>query len=179
MSEITEESLVLQAIDGSHEAFAGLYDRHFNKVYRYVYFKVTSKSEAEDITQEVFLKALGAIGNYKPRQVPFTAWLFRIAHNEVVDYYRSRSKKETVQLNENVAYTTVDPVAIAEHTVDMESVNKAILKLTPAQREVITLRFAAEMSIAEVAGTLKKSEGTIKALQFTATVSLRKLLMNK
>ena len=89
-----EESLVRQAIDGSQLAFSRLYDEHFDKVYRYIYFRVTNQAEAEDLTQEVFLKALNEIGSYKWRDVPFTSWLFRIARNQVVDYIRKQSKQK-------------------------------------------------------------------------------------
>lgn len=179
MSVSTDENLVREAINGNQEAFALLYDKHFNKIYRYVYLKVNKRTEAEDLTQDVFLKALGAISSYKWRQVPFSAWLFRIAHNEVIDYYRKQGKKEFVQLDNNVTETKDDPVSLAEASFEKGELMAALQKLSPAQREVITLRFASELSIAEVAKTLGKREGTIKALQFNGTAALRKILSEK
>ncbi len=172
-----EEILVRQAIEGKEDAFAQLYDRHFDKVYRYIYFKVGNRLEAEDLTHEVFFKALEAIGSYKWRQLPFSSWLFRIAQNEVIDYFR-RQKKETT-LEEKILPTEDDPMAIAEQSLEREQLMAAVDKLSPAQREVIYLRFIAELSIAEVAQILGKSEGTIKALQYNGIVALKKILTGK
>lgn len=179
MSISTDENLVREAINGNQEAFALLYDKHFDKIYRYVYLKVSNRTEAEDLTQDVFLKALGAIGSYKWRQVPFSAWLFRIAHNEVIDYYRKQGRKELTQLNDNVYETKDDPVLLAEESFEKGELMAALQRLSPAQREVISLRFGSELSIAEVAKTLGKREGTIKALQYNAALALRKILSEK
>lgn len=175
----TEESLVRQAIEGNEGAFAQLYDEYFDKIYRYVYLKVGNQTEAEDLTQEVFLRALGAIGSYKWRQIPFSSWLFRIAHNEVIDYFRKQGKEKLVRLNEAASNIETDPMLIAEQSLERGQLMAALGKLSPAQREVITLRFVSELSIAEVAKTLGKSEGTVKALQYGGTVALRKILIEK
>ncbi len=172
----TEEILVRQAIEGNEEAFARLYGEHFNKIYRYVYFKVGNRTEAEDLTQEVFLKALGAIRSYKWRQLPFSSWLFRIAHNEVIDYFRKRERVKLTELNDRTINVEDDPMSIAERSLEKKQLMAAIQKLSPARREVICLRFIAELSIAEVAKTLGKSEGTVKALKFSGTAALRKIL---
>lgn len=175
----TEESLVREAIEGNQEAFARLYDIYFDKIYRYVYLKVSSSAEAEDLTQDVFLKALEAISSYKWRHVPFASWLFRIAHNEVIDHYRKQGKRELTQLNDRVYEMKDDPVLVAEQSVERGELMAALQKLSPAQREVISLRFGAELSIAEVARTLGKREGTVKALQYSAMVALRKIFSEK
>jgi len=174
-----DEVVVREAIAGNQSAFAQLYDKHFDKIYRYVYLKVSNRAEAEDLTQEVFFKALRAIGSYKWRQVPFSSWLFRIAHNEVIDYYRKQGKRELVQLNDSIHDMKDDPVSVAEQSFEKEELMVALQKLSPAQREVISLRFGGELSIAEVAKTLGKREGTVKALQYNATVALRKILAEK
>ena len=171
----SEENLVRQAIDGNQSAFTQLYDEHFDKVYRYIYFRVSNRDEAEDLTQEVFIKALRGIGSYKWRDVHFTSWLFRIAHNQVIDYIRKQAKEKRATLDE--AATVVgdgDPVVMTEQKSEIEELTKALKKLPAAQQEVISLRFIAGMPIAEVAKTLGKSEGTVKALQFNGTASLRK-----
>ena len=175
----SEESLVRQAVDGSQLAFTQLYDGHFNKVYRYIYFRVNSQAEAEDLTQEVFLKALQAIGSYKWRDVPFASWLLRIAHNQVIDYLRKQSKQKKATLEEAAAVSVEDPVAVTEQKLEMQELTSALKKLPAAQQEVISLRFIAGLPIAEVAKALGKSEGTVKALQFNGTISLRKILSRK
>jgi len=172
----SEENLVRQAIDGNQLAFTQLYDEHFDKIYRYIYFRVNSRAEAEDLTQEVFLKALQAIGSYKWRDVPFVSWLFRIAHNQVVDHVRKQSKQKRAPLEEAAAVSVEDPVAMTERKSDVEELAAALKKLPPAQQEVISLRFIAGLPIADVAKATGKSEGTVKALQFQGTVSLRKIL---
>ncbi|MBL7208950.1 MAG: sigma-70 family RNA polymerase sigma factor [Dehalococcoidia bacterium] len=175
----SEENLVRQAVDGNQQAFTQLYDEHFDRIYRYIYFRVTSQAEAEDLTQEVFLKALQAIGSYKWRDLPFAAWLFRIAHNQVIDHLRKRSKQKKAPLEEAAAVSMEDPVAMTEHKSEIEELTSAVKELPSAQQEVISLRFISGLPIAEVAKTLGKSEGTVKALQFNGTVSLRRILAGK
>lgn len=175
----SEENLVRQAVDGNQQAFTQLYDEHFDRIYRYIYFRVSNQAEAEDLTQEVFLKALQAIGSYKWRDLPFAAWLFRIAHNQVIDHVRKRSKQKKAPLEEAAAVSVEDPVAMSEHKSEIEELTSAVKELPSAQQEVISLRFISGLPIAEVAKTLGKSEGTVKALQFNGTVSLRRILSGK
>ena len=176
---LSEESLVRQAVEGNQSAFTQLYNEHFNRIYRYVYFKVNNKAEAEDLTQEVFIKALGAISSYKWRDVHFASGLFRIAHNQVIDYVRKQSKQRKTTLEEATAVSVEDTVTTTEQKLEIEGLMVVLKKLPSAQCEVISLRFIAELPIAEVARTLGKREGTVKALQFNAIVSLRKILSEK
>lgn len=174
-----EEQIVQRAVNGDQEAFTQLYDMHFDKVYRYIYVKVHSQAEAEDLTQDVFIKAYEAIKSYRWRNLPFTAWLFKIAHNRVIDYVRKTSKEKKTSLDEAGAITSGDPVYMTEQNFEIYQLKKALEKLPESQREVASLRFISELSISEVALTLGKSEGTVKALQFNAIASLRKLLYGK
>jgi RNA polymerase sigma-70 factor, ECF subfamily len=176
---LVEEQIVQRAINGDREAFTYIYDLHFDKIYRYIYVKVRSQSEAEDLTQDVFIKAYEGLKNYKWRDLPITAWLFKIAHNRVIDYVRKSSKEKRADLNEADAISAGDPVYMTEQNFEIYELKGALEKLPDAQREVATLRFISELSIAEVAFTLGKSEGTVKALQFNAIASLRKLLYGK
>jgi RNA polymerase sigma-70 factor, ECF subfamily len=176
---LVEEQLVQRAINGDRDAFTQIYDQHFDKIYRYIYVKVHSQAEAEDLTQDVFIKAYEGIKSYKWRDLPFTAWLFRIAHNRVIDHIRKTSKEKKASLDEAGAIVGGDPVYITEQNFEVYQLKDALLRLPEAQREVATLRFISELSISEVASTLRKSEGTVKALQFNAVSSLRKLLYGK
>ena len=171
-----EESLVRRAKQRDQEAFAQLYEEYFDKIYRYVALKIGDRMEAEDITQQVFLNAIRAISSFKWRGVAFSAWLFRIAHNQVVDYLRKKAKRATTPLDESLVASGDDPRLIAEQRLDIERLLSATRKLTPAQQEVISLRFAGELSIAQVAKVMGKSEGAVKALQHSAIVALRKAL---
>jgi len=170
-----EESLVRRAQQLDQEAFAQLYEQYFDKIYRYVTVRIGNETEAEDMTQQVFLNALQSISSFKWRGIPFSAWLFRIAHNQVVDYLR-RKKRTAVPLDESLASSDRNPELVAEHELDIEQLLLATKKLTQAQREVISLRFASELSIAQVAKVMGKSEGAVKALQHSAIVALRETL---
>ena len=172
-----EEQLVEKAKNGNQHAFTQLYDQHFDKIFRYIYVRLKNQAESEDLTQEVFIKAINAIGSYKYEGAPFASWLFRIAHNQVIDFVRKRDKQKTAPLDEALNYAgNEDPVASTEYRLDVAELIEAIGQLPPAQREVVSLRFIADLPIAEVAKILGKSQGTIKALQFNATASLRKLM---
>ncbi len=171
-----EESLVQRAKQGDETAFAQLYEEYFDKIYRYVTIRMGDKMEAEDITQQVFLNAIKAISSFKWKGVPFSAWLFRIAHNQVVDYLRKSKKRVLAPLQESLVASNSDPQEIFERKLDIERLTLATKKLTPAQQEVISLRFAAEMSVAQAAKVMGRSEGAVKALQHSAVVALRKAL---
>ena len=158
-----ERSTVDQARLGSQQALADLYDWYMPRVYRYVLARVGSVHEAEDLTEEIFLKMLSGIGDFRWKAVPFSAWLFRIAHNEVVSHFRRRHNRQDLE-------------AMTEHRLTVEDVTRAASSLPEAQREVIALRFAVGLSIAETALALGKREGNIKALQHKAVARLQKLL---
>jgi len=172
-----DESLVRRAKQYDQEAFTELYDKYFEKIYRYIAVKVGDRMEAEDITQQVFLKAIKSISSFKWKGFPFSSWLFRIAHNQVVDYLRKKKKQATVALDDNVLTSKDNPEAMLEQKLNLEQLATATKKLTSAQQEVISLRFAGELPIAQVAKVMGKSEGAVKALQHSAIVSLRKSLI--
>jgi len=173
-----ELNLVQRARQGDQEAFAQLYELHFDKIFRYVVMKIRNQAEAEDMTQQVFVKAYESIGTYRWQGIPFSAWLFRIAHNQMVDYVRKHSKQQTIPLDESLP---IEGDCDVEHEVEtkmeIEKVMIATKKLTQAQREVISLRFAGGLSITEAAKTMRKSEGAVKALQHSAILALRKTLL--
>ena len=171
-----EQSLVHRAQQGDKEAFAQLYESHFDKIYRYVVLRVGNKTEAEDVTQQVFLNALRSISSFRWKGIPFSGWLFRIAHNLVVDYMRKEKKHATTPLDESMVSVDRSPQLMAEDRLDVEQLISATKRLTAAQSEVISLRFAGELSVAEVAKVMGKSEGAVKALQHSAIVALRKAL---
>ncbi len=133
--------------------------------------------EAEDMTQQVFMKVLRSISSYKSKGVPFSSWIYRIAHNQVVDFLRQQNKKATVDIEGlPLPDTGDDPQQMMEKQVDIEDLKKATQRLTAAQQEVLSLRFAGELSIAQCAEIMGKSEGAIKALQHSAVLALRKAL---
>ena len=174
-----EASLVLRAQKRDAEAFAQLYEAYFDKIYRYIVFKIGNMTEAEDMTQQVFLKALQSISSFKWTGKPFSAWLYRIAHNQVVDHWRKKTKRVTIPIDEApvIVDNAHDPQQLAEKGLDIERLMSATRQLTEAQREVISLRFSGELSIAEVAKVMGKSQGAVKALQHSAIAALRRILL--
>jgi len=164
------------------EAFGRIYEANFDRIYRYIVLKIGNEAEAEDMTQQVFLNALKSISSYKSQGAPFSAWLYRIAHNQVVDHYRKKSKRpDTLPDDPPVELAStdegIDPQKIAEHGMTMEQVMMAARELTDAQREVISLRFTSDLSVAEVANIMGRSQGAVKALQHSAILALRKALV--
>jgi RNA polymerase sigma-70 factor (ECF subfamily) len=157
-------------------ALTQIYEENFDRIYRYIVLKIGDRTEAEDMTQQVFLNVLKSISSYKWQGMPFTSWLYRIAHNQVVDFLRKRSRRATVPLDESIPSLRDDPESAAMQRLEIEGLAVAAKKLTAAQQEVISLRFAAELSVAEVARVMGKSEGAVKALQHSAIVALRKTL---
>ncbi len=129
------------------------------------------------MTQQVFVRAFESIPSFRWKGVPFSAWLYRIAHNLVVDHIRKQKKRPTVPFEESLAVSDSDPRQEVERRLDIEQLVSATGRLTEAQREVISLRFAGGLSVAEAARVMGKSEGAVKALQHSAIVTLRKVLL--
>jgi RNA polymerase sigma-70 factor (ECF subfamily) len=173
------DALVRNAQQGESAAFAQLYEQYFDQIYRYVSFKTGRASEAEDIACEVFVRMLESISSFKPQGYPFSAWLFRIAHNLVVDHFRKNAKKKTVTLD-NVDVRGEDQSGEMARRLDesmvMEEVYKAMEGLTNLQKDVISLRFAGGLSVAETARIVGKKENAVKALQHAGLKKLRKIL---
>jgi RNA polymerase sigma-70 factor, ECF subfamily len=170
------ERLVEAAKDGDPEAFGALFDHFYGPVYRYVAARVGRPSDAEDLAQLVFVKALEALPRYELRGVPFGGWLFRLARNVVIDHVRTR--REHVTLDIIVQQSTEDdgPDELAALRQDMDSVAFALRRLTPEQREAIQLRFFAGLSAREAAIAMGRQEGTVRGLQFRAIAALRREL---
>ena len=171
-----EVSLIERAKKRDPMALTQIYEENFERIFRYVVLKTGSRVEAEDITQQVFLKALRSISSYRHQGHPLTAWLYRIARNEVVDHYRKKGRQATVPLEDTVPDTKADPAAAAERSLSLEEVSVAMKKLTQAQAEVIALRFTRDLPIAEVARIMGKNEGAVKALQHSAVRALRRAM---
>lgn len=173
----SESTLVQQAIERNQAAFTTLYERHVERVYRHVYFHVYNTHDAEDITQEVFMRAWKAIGSYKNTGVPFLAWLTAIARNLVADHHRA--KRPLLSLQDTEAFIQTDdptPEAISESNSDRDQIRKAVLTLKGDRRQVILMRFIDELSYADIAKALGKNEGAVRVIQYRALKDLRRIL---
>ena len=173
------EEIVTRAKAGERAAFASLYEMHYDRIYRYVSFKCGSAGDAEDLTGEVFLKMLESIHQFEFRGFPFTSWLYRIAHNVVMDHFRRKGRRPTVPLDdaERVAGAAHSEMEWRAHVSwTMNEVVNAMDCLTDLQREVVTLRFAGGLSIAETAKAVGRKENAVKALQHAGIKKLRAAL---
>ena len=173
------EQLVKEAQKGDPAALAALYERFFDQIYRYVSFKSGSRAEAEDITGDVFVKMLESIHSFRWQGHPFSSWLFRIARNLIVDYFRRAARKKTVPLEvaaATVGTTPDDMSRVVETNLTMADVRVAMQGLTSLQQEVISLRFAGGLSVSETAGALGKNDNAVKALQHVGLKKLRTML---
>lgn len=171
-----ENRLVHQARSGDSEAFAQLYDAYVERVYRYVCFRVADDTLAEDLTSQVFLKAWEHLDRYQPGGSPFLAWLYTIARNQVIDYYRTR--KESVALDEAVALPA-DIQSVGEQVetrFELQAMRDALQFLTEDQQQVLILKFIAGMETQEIARLMKKGEGAVRALQMRALQTLAKFM---
>ena len=154
-----------------------LYEEYYDKIARYAYAHIGDRTEAEDIAGEVFLRALDSLKSYKERGIPMQAWLFRIAHNLVVDYLRKTAKRKTVSIDTVEIVSDTDPVTVVEKNMEIERLTKAMEQLTREQREVLRLRFFGGLTSKEAGSVLNKSDGAVREMQRTAIEKLRKLLI--
>jgi RNA polymerase sigma-70 factor (ECF subfamily) len=174
-----ERALVDRARAGDRMAMGALYDLYVEKIYRYVLVRVNgNQSDAEDITAEIFVRMIDALPRFQWQDVPFLAWLFRIAHNQVISHHRRASARPVKAPIEDMDFA--DPKHgtdwLVEQKLLLEDVYNAAKKLPEAQRRVIELRFGAQLSVRETAQILGKSENNVKVLQFKAIARLQKLL---
>ena len=156
---------------------ANLYEEYYDKIARYVYVRIGNRTEAEDIAGEVFLKALESLKSYQERGIPMQAWLFKIAHNLVVDHLRKITKRKTVPIDTVQIETDEDPITIADTNIEFEKVTGAMGQLTREQREILRLRFFGGLTSKEVGGILNKNAGAVREMQRSAIEKLRKLLI--
>ena len=178
-SQTDVSALVREAQQGGAAAFSALYEHYYDSIFRYVSFRTGNTAEAEDITAEVFVRMIESIHRFKWKGYPFSSWLFRIAHNLVVDFYRKKGRRRIVSL-ENAPPIMEEGVVDADARMDLEltmgDVRKAMEDLTDLQREAITLRFAAGLSVAETAKAMGKKDNAVKALQHAGLKKLRRAL---
>ena len=166
--EQAEERLLVEAAQGDTAQFDALYELHFERVYAFIASRTQDRATAEDLTSEVFHKALANLPRFEWRGVPFSAWLLRIAANAVVDHAK-RARREAPRL-EDAPEPAVSEVRMAE---DHARLFRFVHELPEAQRQVVQQRFVEQLSLREIAARLGKTEGAIKQLQLRALEKLR------
>lgn len=170
--------LVAQAQNGDTASFAKIYDFYVDAIYRYIYFKVP-KDDALDLTESVFLKVWENLRSYRVSEgSTFSSWLYRIAHNAVVDHYRLH--KEYAELDTNIPdeKKDTDPVTMTERRMGQETLRTAISKLKKSYQQIILLKYINELENHEIARVLGRSEGSLRILKFRALKALKRVLEN-
>jgi len=158
---------------------AELYEEYYDRITRYAYVHIGDRNDAEDIAGETFLRALKTLDSYQERGVPMQAWLFKIAHNLIVDYLRKKTKIKIQAIDITPLADDEDPTVMVEKKVQLEKVKKAMINLTDDQREVIGLRFLGGMTSREVAQVMNKNDGAVREMQRAAIEKLRNILTNE
>jgi RNA polymerase sigma-70 factor, ECF subfamily len=167
--------LVDRAQRGDRAALEELYLLHFDRIYSYLHMSVGTRHDAEDLTTQTFVKMLEAIGRFQWRAVPFSAWLFRIAHNLAMDHFRANRRwqpEEEISEAVHGEESSAEDQALA--SLGQSSMLALVDRLSPEQRQVLTLKFVFRFSNGETAGILGKTEGAVKSLQHRALASLQK-----
>jgi RNA polymerase sigma-70 factor (ECF subfamily) len=160
-----EREMVAAAISGDTQAFAWLYDRYLDRIYRHVYYRVGHQSDAEDLTQQVFMQAWRAIRRYRQTDVPFLSWLFTITHNLIVSFYRRSKSQQYLEIDMASDQPAISPEQVVEAGEREAVVRRAILRLRPDQQQVVLLRFVENLS-----------HTAVRVLQHRALHELRRIL---
>jgi len=173
-SEIEDAELVRRARQDAN-AFGELYQRYVGKIYSYVYYRTGNAHDAEDLTSRVFHRALIHIETYIERGVPFSAWLYRIAHNLVANWHRDQARRKVIPLDEFVAVGLRSelPEGIAEQNEENETLVAAIRRMPEERQQLLLLKFVDKLSNTEIGGIMDRSEGAIKSLYHRTLEALR------
>lgn len=178
-TDVSEESALIQRAKTDKEAFGLLYERYVDRIYKYVYYRTSNVADAEDLTARIFERAMNHIGSYQDKGLPFSAWLYRIAHNLVANWHRDRSRRTFIALEDVAQWTVTDhgPEFAAQLMEDKEALGEAISRLPAERQELLMLKFLERLSNAEIGEIMGRSEGAIKSLYHRTLLSLREELV--
>jgi RNA polymerase sigma-70 factor, ECF subfamily len=169
-----DEAQLIHRAKYDRHAFGELYERYLQKIYTYIYYRTGNHADAEDLTARVFQKAFVHLPGYENLGLPFSAWLYRIAHNIVANWYRDQGRRKVVGLDEAVKHSTEEnPGTSAEQSDERERMLQLIRKLPEEKQQVIILKFTEGYSNAEIGRILGRSEGAIKSLYHRTLLTLR------
>jgi RNA polymerase sigma factor, sigma-70 family len=178
VADLNDDEVLARAAKGDREAFGILYERYVGRIYNYIYYRTGNVSDAEDLTSRVFNRAISHIGLYRNVGVPFSAWLYRIAHNLVANWHRDNSRRQEVPLEDNhlTHQRGEHPEITLERSEELESLLTVIRKLPDDRQQLLILKFVENMSNAEIGMIMNRSEGAIKSLYHRTLLSLREEL---
>lgn len=172
-SEKDIDRLAAKAAGGDAVAFGELYDIHVDRVYRHIYYRVGNTGDAEDLTQQVFINAWKAMGRYRKKSVPFLGWLMTISRNLMIDFYRERKEKVSLDEHYETASRDPGPERLAEINTEHRELLEAIARLPEEHRRVVVMKFIEDSGYEEIAATLKKSEGAVRVMVHRALKDIR------
>ncbi|MEX2144700.1 MAG: sigma-70 family RNA polymerase sigma factor [Anaerolineales bacterium] len=175
MPELSDEQALGQATRGDKQAFGMLYDKYAGRIYNYIYYRTGSNQDAEDLTSRVFFRAMRHITNYTDRGVPFSAWLYRIAHNLVANWHRDSSRRQEVELEDGYRANDSDehPETALEESEEQNALLGLIRKLPEERQQLLILKFVEHMSNADIGQIMDRTEGAIKSLYHRTLLALR------
>lgn len=177
MQELDDMELVKQAQRGNSTAVGELYDRHRQRIFRYIQAKTRHTDIAQDLTGEVFLRMVDHLPHFQPMGVPFSAWLYRIANNIIIKHGQKEDQQPVVPLGyAHMDTTSNNPASIVEKQIQIEKMMRSLEKIDENQREVVILRFIVGLSLQETADTVQKSVANIKTLQHRGILALQAAL---
>jgi len=171
-----EISLLERARECDQVALGEIYDRYSRRIHSYIYRHLGDVHLADDLTAEVFLKMLDAVQSSRFARTSLSGWLYRIAHNLVVDYFRSQPQRKAELWDERLRAAVDDPTVVVEARLAQQGLRAALSHLTQEQQQVIVLRFGEGLSAPQVAEVLGKSERAVRALQHRALAALRRVM---
>lgn len=170
-----DDSVLIERAKKDEEAFGQLYERYSQRIYQYIYYRTSSEDDAEDLTAKTFLRAWQHIGNYDNRGVPFSAWLYRIAHNLVANWHRDNSRRKVISLDDLNRWQVNEdgPEATALLAEDRSALLRVVRRLPADRQELLALKFVEHLSNAEIGEVMGRSEGAIKSLYHRTLIALR------
>jgi RNA polymerase sigma-70 factor (ECF subfamily) len=176
-----DEAALIERAKTDKEAFGQLYELYVDRIYNYVYYRTGNAADAEDLTARIFVRAMQHIGRYRDQGVPFSAWLYRIAHNLVANWHRDRSRRKIISLDDIAQWRMSDdsPEFTTQLLQDKEMLLAAILRLPADRQELLILKFVERLPNAEIGDIMDRSEGAIKSLYHRTLLALREDLQEK
>jgi len=175
--QVQDDQLLARALAGDAAAFGDLYERYLDAIYHYVFYRVGGREEAEDLTEAIFMRAWLALDKNPPREAPFRLWLYRIAHNVIVDHYRKRKDLLGLEAAAFIPDPKEGPEASVARQERADALKRKMQQLKEDHQQVLTCRFIAGLSHAETAVIMSRTEEAVRALQYRAIVALRNLLI--
>jgi RNA polymerase sigma-70 factor (ECF subfamily) len=175
VTDLPDDQALQRSAQGDNDAFGVLYERYVARIYSYIYYRTGSENDAEDLTARVFHRAYNHIGSYKNTGVPFSAWLYRIAHNLVANWHRDNSRRKEVPLDEtpDLVQHGVQPESQVIRGQQVDTLMRILRKLPAERQQLLILKFVDQLSNAEVGVIMGRSEGAIKSLYHRTLYSLK------